>query len=121
MSWSEVAGLVYILFIIGMITIVVMSFVSFLIVPTMNPETVNITVIEKIPYHDGNYLIIAQKGDTEEVFRVSDVWVLGIFDASDRYAYLKPNTTYTTHVGGYRVPFLSWYRNINVIEGKKTY
>jgi hypothetical protein len=87
-----------------------------LVKDTQAQETLTINVTEKIPYHDGYYLIIAQHDGKEEVFGVSDVWLLGIFDASDRYAYLKEGNTYTVTIGGYRIQLLSWYRNINIIH-----
>jgi len=119
MSRWELYGYLYIFFLLMLGLFIVFSVLAALVVPTMNPEVMKITVIEKIPYHDGKYLITAQIGDTErEVFSVTDVWVLGIFDASDRYAYLDTNTTYTVEAAGYRVPVLSWYRNINSVKGE---
>lgn len=83
-----------------------------------NQNDIQINITEKIPYHDGQYLIIAQHDGTEEVFSVNDVLVLGIFDASDRYARLKEGHTYTVTAAGYRFQLASWYRNINVIKGE---
>jgi len=114
----DIVGFLYVGFIIAIIAFWIFSVAAFLIVPTMNPEPVTITITEKIPYHDGSYLVICKVGDTEEVLRIGDVWLLGIFDSSDRYAYLKTGETYKVQVAGYRVPILSWYRNINVIEGR---
>jgi len=103
---------------IGMFGFIIFSFLAYMFVPLMDQQTVEITVVEKIPYHNGNYLVIAKVGEKEEVFSVVDVWIAGIFDASDRYAYLKEGKTYTVTTGGYRFPPLSWYRNINVIAGR---
>lgn len=49
---------------------------------------------------------------TNEVFAVKDsIWLLR-FDASDRYNKLDPGKTYDCEVSGWRVQFMSWYRNI---------
>lgn len=47
-----------------------------------------------------------------EVFGVQDSFWKGKFDASDRYAKLRPNQAYNVTVCGQRVQYLSWYRNI---------
>lgn len=48
----------------------------------------------------------------EETFEITDEFLLGRFNSSDDYGRLKVGETYTVMVNGWRVPFLSWYRNI---------
>lgn len=47
-----------------------------------------------------------------EVFEVTDSVVFWRFDASDDYGALKVDHTYEAKVAGWRVPFLSMYRNV---------
>ena len=74
-------------------------------------ETVTITVTDKaIKRYDKSdkYIIFAD----EETFKIADDFLLGRFNSSDDYGRLKVGETYTVTVNGWRVPFLSWYRNI---------
>lgn len=86
--------------------------------PVFNQQDLTILVKEKIPMHDDKYLIIAEHDGIEEVFEVTDVKAMLIFDASDRYAYLKEGQTYNVRVGGWRYQFLSIYRDIYKIYGR---
>ncbi len=59
------------------------------------------------------YLVWAKEG---EVFCVTDSWSFLRFDSSDRYGRLREGTQITARVAGWRVPFLSWYRNVLIID-----
>lgn len=59
------------------------------------------------------YLVFGQK----EVYTNHDSWWYWKFNSSDFYRDIENESTYTFTVYGWRVPFLSWYRNI--IEVKK--
>lgn len=109
----------------GLFTLVIIAasiaLLGLCVVSAINPlftqEHVSIKVIEKIPYHSSRYLIVAEvNGGKEEVFSVEDEWVFLKFDASDRYASLKEGKTYTAGVCSYRIPLLTWYRNIYEIK-----
>ena len=123
----------FILAIVAGIGILVFGFAA----PLFTQQSIEIKVIEKIPYHDGQYLITAewyeQAWDTDyrslergmpinithrEVFTVSDEWILLKFDASDRYMTLETGKTYRVKVCGYRFQLFSWYRNIFEILGE---
>jgi hypothetical protein len=70
-----------------------------------------IVVQEKLGAHgeNGNYLVI----DTDSnVYSVEDNYLLGSFDASNRYAKLQSGGMYKIHTHGIRLPLLSWYPNI---------
>ncbi len=47
-----------------------------------------------------------------EVLENTDSWVFTKFDSADIQGALKPGKTYNIEVAGWRIPFLSWYRNI---------
>lgn len=47
-----------------------------------------------------------------EVFEVNDTIVFGRWNSSDLYNSLEKDATYKFTCAGWRVPFLSWYRNI---------
>ena len=55
------------------------------------------------------YLVWSRKG---EVFTVTDDWIFLTWNSSDRYGQLKEGTTVTAKVAGWRVSFLSSYRNV---------
>jgi hypothetical protein len=120
-AYVEPEGILYLL--IGLFFILSLLFVGFTFVnPLWSQEhNKNITVIEKIPYHDGHYLVVTERKYGEinitEVFSVSDEYILVTFDASDRYAHLKEGKTYSVDVCGYRYQPLSMYRNIYKIHG----
>jgi len=47
-----------------------------------------------------------------ETFQVADSWLFLRFSSSDCYGSINPGATYRMKVAGWRVPLLSWYRNI---------
>jgi len=57
---------------------------------------------------DGKYLIFTEN----EVFENTDSILKGKFNSSDLYNQLKEQNEYSCQVFGWRVPFLSMYRNI---------
>lgn len=79
-------------------------------------EFVTITVSEKEVVHSENsstYLIYTEEG---EVLENSDLLFYGKFNSSDFQAKLKEGETYVVKVYGWRIPFLSRYRNIAEIQ-----
>lgn len=110
-----------VILVIGVAILFVVVFSANVIIgsaPVFNQQDLTILVKEKIPMHDDKYLIIAEHDGIEEVFEVTDVTAMLIFDASDRYAYLKEGQTYNVRVGGWRSQFLSIYRDIYKIYGR---
>jgi hypothetical protein len=59
------------------------------------------------------YLVWSREG---EVFTVNDSWSFLSWNSSDRYGKLHEGSKIKAQVAGWRVPFLSWYRNVIVIE-----
>src|SRR6056297_850388 len=75
-------------------------------------EETQITVVEKITkYHGGDekYLVSTESG---EIFEIADTIAFLRFDSSNVYFSLEEGQTYTCKVAGWRIPFLSMYRNI---------
>ncbi len=57
-----------------------------------------------------------------KVFCVADSWSFMSFDSSNRYGMLREGRQVRAQVAGWRVRFLSWYRNILIVdEGSKWY
>lgn len=74
-------------------------------------ETVTAKVIEKTVKRSNNsdtYLIFTDV----EVFEITDEITVGRFNSSDLYGQIHPDKTYSFEVVGWRIPFLSSYRNI---------
>jgi hypothetical protein len=59
------------------------------------------------------YLVWTREG---EVFTVTDTLAFLRWDASDRYGRLKEGKRFRVEVAGWRVGFLSWYRNVISLE-----
>lgn len=80
----------------------------------MKEETLVVKVEDKNITHDNDskYLIFTDK----EVFEETDEWLKGKFNSSDMYNQLKVGNTYRVKVIGFRIPFLSMYRNIIEVE-----
>jgi Protein of unknown function (DUF1523) len=71
--------------------------------------TVNKT--ERVMSKDGNsskYLIFTDKG----VFENTDTFWYWKFNSSDIYGDMRNGNTYTAHVYGWRIQFLSMYPNV---------
>lgn len=106
------------------ITTLVIIFICILlaipaIIAYSTDEYVKITIKEKERITDGSgqnmvskYLVFTDG----EVFENTDsVWYWK-WNSSDVYNELAQGKEYTARVYGYRVPFLSWYRNIITIN-----
>ena len=95
-------------------------FVLMLGFPYWTADTVSFTVSEKERIQDGNsskYLIFTES----EVFENSDSLMRWKWGSSDMYGAMKEDITYTAEVYGWRVPFLSMYRNIvSITEVKES-
>jgi len=81
------------------------------LVEAFTAKTIVITVTDKERVDD-KYLIFTDY----ETFTNRDNIAMFKFNSSDYYRELEIGKTYKVKVGGYRVPFLSGYRNILTIE-----
>lgn len=82
-----------------------------LTIPLRSQDWIEIKPTEKLVKTDGSnskYLIFT----ADEVFENTDEFILGKFNSSDLYRDLEIEKQYYCLVTGYRIPFLSWYRNI---------
>ena len=81
-----------------------------------NTEVLNIKVEEKENIQNGQsnkYVVFS----THEVFENTDSFLFFKFDSSDYQNKLKKGKTYKVKVTGWRIPFISTYRNIvKIIE-----
>lgn len=59
------------------------------------------------------YLVWSREG---EVFEVTDDFLFSTWNSSDRYGQMQEGSTVTAKVAGWRVPFLSWYRNVVEVQ-----
>lgn len=109
-------GLV-VLFIIG-------SFIATPIISNTTKDTAVVTVEDKeriVKDDDSYYLVWTQvQGEngteTPEVFKVTDDFFQGKFNASDTYGLLKEGGVYEVTVNGFRAGLISEYRNILSID-----
>ena len=79
-------------------------------------EIKEVTIDEKwIKYHnnDAKYLFSDTEGN---VYSIEDSLLLWSWNASDRYAFIKPNTPYEITTYGWRIPILSSYPNAIKIQ-----
>ena len=101
---------------IGTILVVIVAIIVYAGAYYASDETVVVTVEEKwTKYHSGDekYLF---SSENDVVYSVEDSLWLFRFDASDRYAAIEPGETYEITTYGWRVPFLTWYKNAIEME-----
>lgn len=82
-------------------------------------ETIEVTISDKERITTGSGKSISSKFlvySEDEVFENSDSWLFFKFASSDLQNDLKIDSTYKVKVAGWRVPFLSWYRNVLSIQ-----
>jgi hypothetical protein len=104
----------------AMVIVIMVIVMCINIFALFNEGTYTATVVEKervIKHGDSKYLIFTEDNDGDvRVFENTDIWIRGKFNSSDMYAQIKVGETYTFHVIGYRIPFMSMYENIIAIE-----
>lgn len=92
--------------------LILLLFVFFPVMGYLNKEELTVTVDDKWIKVDKNssiYLVSTDKG----VYKISDLLFIGKFNSSDIYSHLEIGKTYNIITTGYRIPFFSWYKNIN--------
>ena len=78
-----------------------------------NKEITEITIKDKyvdVNNENGVFLIVSMDNYT---YKVSDLLFKGKFNSTDIYNNLEIGKTYEIETTGYRIPFLSEYKNIN--------
>lgn len=82
---------------------------GFMTFSTTAPSTVTINKTERVTTGDSSkYLVYT---DTEVFENTDSLWYTK-FNSSDIHGRLKAGHTYVVKVSGWRIPVLSWYRNI---------
>lgn len=80
---------------------------------TTDTATITVKGKERVTTGDGETITSRYLVFTEhETFENTDAIWHWKFDSSDVYGQLEEGKTYTVKVYGWRVPILSWYRNI---------
>ena len=101
------------------IVVLIISILVFAIAfPLMTVDTVQFTVSEKervIHNRSSKYLIFSD----EEIFQNTDCLMHWKFDSSDLYGKLKVGESYEAEVYGWRIHWMSKYRNIISIKRLK--
>lgn len=100
---------------LGLIAVFVLFGMVIKWVITGDHEAVTDTVVRVERVHDGassRYMVYGEA----EVYQNTDSVFFGKFNSSDLYRDIKEGHSYRFEVVGWRVPFLSWYRNIIKVE-----
>ena len=98
---------------LGIVLVVIVLAYPFLLRASVEDGVIiNVIKTERVTTKDGDqlnskYLVFT----TNEVFENTDSWVFGKFNSSDLYGKLTPGR-YKVKVCGWRLPYLSSYRNI---------
>ena len=107
-------GVLFVLFLIG-------SGIAYTVAVYQNDETYEVKVTDTITKRDGDsdtYLIFAEDQEGEiYIFKNADAMFAGKYDSSDLQARLKKGSTYEFETIGFRIPFMSEYKN--VLEAKE--
>lgn len=103
-----IIGFVFLCFVVAFFAMPVISYA------TIDYEEITVEEKERVCSSDNEckYLIFTNKG----VFENTDSYLQFKFDSSDIYGALKPENTYKVKINGFRVPFLSMYKNILNVE-----
>ena len=95
--------------------IVISPFATIGLIKYSNREVITATITKMENVVDGEsseYLVFVDKGNEKEVLCNADSLYAWKWNSSDFYNELVIGKTYKLRVYGYRVPYLSWYRNI---------
>ena len=97
------------------IVLALVIFTAYSVAYKMSTETIEITVTEKERIATGSGENISSKFiiyTKSEVFENTDSWLYSKFNSADYQNKFTVGETYKVKVAGWRVPFLSMYRNV---------
>ena len=77
---------------------------------TATEGTITVTEKERVAGSETSQYLVWTEGG--EVFKVGDSIPFWEWGASDRYGQLRAGATYEVTVAGWRIPWLSMYRNV---------
>lgn len=112
---SKIEIIIVILIALTVVLLVLVTPITSALIAHKTVDHIEITVEDKervVGKKSGRYLIFTES----EVFENTDSFWHWKFDSSDVYRDLEEGETYEVKVYGFRVPFLSWYRNIVEIK-----
>lgn len=103
-----------VLLLYGLIIILTLLFVlSCTIIGYSNPEEFEIIVSDKyVKGESGQYFII---DENKNAYTIQDLFFKGKFNSTDLYNQMEIGKKYRIETTGYRIHFLSEYKNINKI------
>lgn len=105
--------------VIGVITLIFLTLIIYPVAYMSSVKTVKITVNDKERITTGSSDNIQSKFlvyTENEVFENTDALLFFKFNSADLQNNLKPGETYIVRVAGWRIRFLSKYRNIIEIK-----
>lgn len=104
----------YLVLLYGLIVILMLLFVlAGTIMGYLNPEEFEIIVSDKyVKGKNGQYFII---DENKNAYTIQDLFFKGKFNSTDLYNQMEIGKKYKIETTGYRIHFLSEYRNINKI------
>ena len=95
----------------GILVLILLLLSSPVIIYRASSDVVEVTINDKERVVDGDdskYLVFTDS----EVFQNVDSWIYLKFNSSDYYNDIQVGGSYELQVAGWRIPFLSRYRNI---------
>ncbi|HNS64964.1 MAG TPA: hypothetical protein PKJ26_00535 [Candidatus Woesebacteria bacterium] len=76
-------------------------------------ETITATVVKTVIDDGATFFVLQQEGrQGVEIFENDDSWAFLKFDSNNLLMDIEVGQTYEFKIAGWRVPFLSWFRNI---------
>jgi hypothetical protein len=120
---TEASCFTYVIFSIIIAALIGVGLLCQATIYNTNRETVTmlITGRERVVTEDNSYYLIFTEDPNDptriEVFTNQDIMIMGKFNSSDFQALMQEDKVCTFEVGGFRIPFLSSYRNIISVEG----
>ena len=87
--------------------LIVLPILAYFTTPWWTHNTAEVTVVGAVP-KDGRYLVMT----TDGVYKNTDTWYYFKFDSSDVQAKLMVPGRFRISYYGFRIPFLSQYKNI---------
>lgn len=76
-------------------------------------ESITATVVKTVIDDGATFFVLQQEGHSEvEILENDDSWAFLKFDSNNILMEVEVGQTYEFKVAGWRVPFLSWFRNI---------
>lgn len=80
---------------------------------TVDHVTATVSKTERVNDRESSKYLVFTNGET---FQNTDTIWHGKWNSSDIHGRLQPGKSYRLKVNGFRVPFLSWYRNVLAVE-----